>query len=148
MGIPLLSENGFLPPGVHSCGLEEMRVRFGRFQGSDQRPRLMARFESFLAEVRAAGIVRAVIINGSFVSGKAAPNDLDLLLVLPGGHDFRADLRPTQYNVLDRNRVRRAYGFDVFVAEDNAADYDALVRFFQRVRLQPDLSKGILRIEL
>ena len=37
---------------------------------------------------------------------------------------------------------------DAFVAEEGGADFDALVRFFQRVRLQPGLSKGILRIEL
>jgi len=108
----------------------------------------MRAFDSFLAEARAVGIVRALIVNGSFVTAKAAPNDVDLLLVLPTGHDFHADLGLAQYNVVDRQRVRRVYGFDVFVAEENSADYAALIRFFQRVRLQPGRSKGILRVEL
>ena len=40
MPIPLLNENGLLPMGIHICILEEIRQRFGRFQGSDRRPHL------------------------------------------------------------------------------------------------------------
>ena len=148
MPIPLLNEYGLLPSGIHLCKVAELLQRFGCFQGSDQRPRLCQRLESFLAEVKAAGIVRALVINGSFVTGKPDPNDIDLLLVLPFGHDFRADFELAQYNVLDRGRVRRVYGFDVFVAEEDSAKYADLIRFFQRVRLQPGLIKGIVRIEL
>lgn len=111
-------------------------------------PRLAQKLEMFLAESKAAGIVRALIVNGSFVTAKPAPNDIDLLLVLSVGHDFHADLGSAQYKVVDRGRVRRTFGFDVLVAADGSAKYEALVRFFQRVRLQPGLTKGILRIEL
>jgi hypothetical protein len=128
--------------------MEEIRQRFGCFQGSDHRPRLYQKLQAFLAEARAAGLVRALIINGSFVTNHAAPNDIDLLLVLHVGHDFRADLRPTQYNVVDRIRVRRVHGIDALVAEEGSRGYLAATRFFQRVRLQPNQSKGILRIEL
>jgi len=108
----------------------------------------MRLLEAFLAEVKASGIVRAVIVNGSFVTGQEAPNDVDLLLVLSAGHDFRADLGPAQYMVVNRRRVRRVYGLDIFVVQEDSADYAALVRLFQRVRLQPQLTKGILRLEL
>ena len=144
----MLNDNGLLPPGIHYCALAEVRARFGRFQGSEQRPRLAQKLEMFLAESKAAGIVRSLIVNGSFVTAKPAPNDIDLLLVLSVGHDFHADLGSAQYKVVDRGRVRRTFGFDVLVAADGSAKYEALVRFFQRVRLQPGLTKGILRIEL
>jgi len=108
----------------------------------------MQRLEAFLTEVRACGIIRAVIVNGSFVTSKPAPEDIDLLLVLATGHDFHAELSPNQYMVVDGRRVRRAYGLDVFVVEEGSADYEALARLFCRVRLQPGLAKGIVRIEL
>ena len=110
MPIPSLTAAGFLPAGVHICELDEARVRFGGFQGSDRRPNLMGKLETFLTEVRASKIVQAVIVNGSFVTSQETPNDIDLLLVLPTGHDFRADLRPGQYMVVNRRRVRRNYG--------------------------------------
>jgi len=43
---------------------------------------------------------------------------------------------------------RRVYGLDVFVVEEGSADYAALLQFFQRVRLQPRLAKGVLRVDL
>ena len=128
MPIPPLDIQGLLPPGVHECTLAEIRERFGSFQNSDQRPGLFRRLDAFVAEAKAAGIARALIINGSFVTGKPAPNDIDLVVVLAPGHDFRTDLAPAQYNVVDRRRVSRVYGFDVFVAEERSADYAAIVR--------------------
>jgi hypothetical protein len=148
MPIPPLDANGLLPIGVHTCILPEVRERFGTFQSSDQRVRLFQRLTAFVAEAKASGIVQALIVDGSFVTAKAIPNDIDLGVVLAAGHDFRADLAVVPYNVVNRGRVRRVYGFDVIAVEEAAADFDALVRFFQRVRLQPGLSKGILRIDL
>ena len=148
MPIPSLTEAGVLPHGIHTCSLDEVRARFGCFQTSDQRPHLMQKLEAFLVEVRASGLVRAVLINGSFVTSKPKPNDVDLVLVVAAGHDFHADLGPSQYVVVDSRRVRRVYGLDVLVAEESSADFAAFVRLFQRVRLQPRLTKGILRLEI
>jgi hypothetical protein len=148
MPIPALGTNGLLPPGVHTCTLQEIRERFGSFKRSELRSRLFERLEAFAREAKSGGIVRALIANGSFVTDEPKPNDIDLADVLPAGHDFRAHLGATQYNVVDRHRVRRVYGFDVFAAEEGSADYAALHRFFQRVRLQPGLAKGILRVDL
>ena len=116
MPIPSLTAAGLLPAGVHICELDEVRARFGGFQGSDQRPNLMGKLESFLTEVRTSNIVQAVILDGSFVTSQETPNDIDLLLVLSTGHDFRADLYPAQYMVVNRRRVRRTNGLDVFVS--------------------------------
>ncbi len=108
----------------------------------------MKKLAAFLGEVRASGIVHTVLLNGSFVTSKPAPNDIDLVLVLKAGHDFVADLTPSQYMILDSRRVRRVYGLDIFVAEENSADYTVLLRLFSRVRLQPRQTKGILRLGL
>jgi hypothetical protein len=79
MAIPALDPNGVLPAGVHDCTLEEIKSRFGSFQGSDRRPQLFSRLETFLTEARGVEIVQSVLVDGSFVTAKADPNDIDLL---------------------------------------------------------------------
>ena len=107
MPIPELNENGFLPEGVHEASLEEVRERFGRFQRTDRRPALFAKLSLFLAEVRASGLVVAVILDGSFVTAKDEPSDIDLILVLRPDHDYDADPKPFS-NVLSRRQSARS----------------------------------------
>ena len=78
MPIPALDPDGFLPVGVHDGTLDELKARFGSFQGSDRRPQLWARFVEFVNETRAVGLVRALLVDGSFVTAKPDPNDIDL----------------------------------------------------------------------
>lgn len=148
MPIPRLDENGLLPLGVHDCSMDELEVRFGGFQGIDQRSQLMAKLEGFLAEARTSGIVREVLVDGSFVTGKAVPNDVDLIVVVAENHDFASDLLPLAYNVVSKRRVQRRYGFDILVAREGSVEYDKWVQFFQQVRLEPAIGKGILRVRL
>src|SRR6266581_4212971 len=104
MPIPALESSGLLPVGVHDCTLGEVRSRFGSFQGSDGRPRLFAKLEAFVAEARASQIVRSLLVDGSFVTTKPTPNDIDLIVVVPGDHDLAADLRPAAYNAVSKKR--------------------------------------------
>lgn len=87
-----------------------------------------------------------VVVDGSFVTDKAEPNDIDLVLVLPNHHDFSADVRPFEYNVLSRRMVRRRFAFDVLVAREHSAEFDEYVEFFQQVRGEPNRRKGILKV--
>jgi predicted nucleotidyltransferase len=148
MPIPNFNEQGLLPPGIYDCSLEEIGERFGTFQSTDLRPRLYEKLQAFLQQVRSTNLVIVVIVNGSFVTGKADPNDIDLIIVLPSSHDLRAELAPMAYNVLSKWRVSRQYGFDILVAREDAIEYTQYVEFFQQVRGQPHLYKGVLRIGL
>jgi hypothetical protein len=148
MPIPNLNEQGLLPPGIYDCSLEEIGERFGTFQSTDRRPRLYEKLQVFLQQVRSTNLVIAVIVDGSFVTSKAVPNDIDLILVLPSSHDLRAELALMAYNVLSKRRVSRRYGFDILVARADAIEYTQSVEFFQQVRGQPHLHKGVLRIGL
>jgi hypothetical protein len=94
MPIPALNDDGFLPEGVHDCTLAEVQARFGQFQRTDRRCHLFERLEVFLSHAKATGLVTAVILDGSFVTDKDAPSDIDLILVLRPDHDFAASLRP------------------------------------------------------
>jgi hypothetical protein len=148
MPIPPFDEHGFLPAGIHDCTVEEIQARLAAFQGSDRRPQLWTRFKKFLSEATASGLVRAVLLDGSFVTAKPDPNDIDLIVVVPPGHDFSSDLKPPEYNVLSKRRVQRRHGFDLLVACADSDEYRRYVRFFQQIRFEPGRSKGILRVLL
>lgn len=148
MPIPSLDANGFLPVGVHDCTPAEIKARFGFFQGSDRRPRLFEKLEMFLSEAARTGVVVGVVVDGSFVTGKAEPNDIDLIVVVPASHDFGADLPAYQYNVLAQQRVRRRFGFDIVVAKMGTDNLAEAVVFFSQVRQRPGLRKGLLRLTL
>ncbi len=104
MPIPSLNVDGLLPGGIFDCTLDEVRRRFGVFQESDRRPRLFARLEELLVAMRQSGIFEAILLDGSFVTGKPAPNDIDLIAVLPREHDFEAELSVSRYALAFRFR--------------------------------------------
>ena len=148
MPIPALTAEGFLPPGVHDCTLEELHREFGQFQRSDARPRLFRRLEAFIRDAIRTGYFCAIIVDGSFTTDIDSPNDIDLILVLRRGHDFAATTRPFEYNVLSRRQVRRIYRFDTLIGEDGSVEVDDHIRFFSQIRERDDLRKGMMRILL
>ena len=121
MPIPSLNPEGVLPAGVFDCTLAEVRERFGLFSGSDRRGRLFARLEQLALAMRSCGLFEALVVDGSFVTGKALPNDIDLIAVLHPGHDFERDLPMSEYSLLSRTLLRRRFGFDVIVAERDSS---------------------------
>src|SRR5262245_27238275 len=119
MPIPALDANGLLPPGVHEASIEEVRELFGQFRETEQRVRLQAALEAFLAEARGTHLVVAVIVDGSFTTGKAQPGDVDIVVVQRPDADTTTEFRPDQYNVLSARKVKQRYSFDVLYATDS-----------------------------
>jgi hypothetical protein len=148
MPIPALNDDGFLPEGLHDCSLSEIQLRFGQFQRTDRRCRLFERLEVFLRAVKSTGLVTAAILDGSFVTDKDSPNDIDLILVLKADHDFAASLRPFEYNALSKRHVRRHFGFDVLLARDGSEALNEHLVFFAGIRGNEDFRKGLLRVFL
>jgi len=142
------NENGWLLEGIYGCTLDEAAERFGKFQGSDRRPQLWVRFTEFMRELKACEFLEAVLVDGSFVSAKPDPNDIDLVLVVASAHDFSTDLPPVQYNLLAQQRVRRRFGFDIVVVKNSSDSLEQAVAFFQQVKQRPGVKKGILKIKL
>jgi uncharacterized protein DUF6932 len=148
MPIPNLDTTGFLPVGVFDCTLLEVRLRFGTFQGSDRRPRLFSRLEELVGSMGASGLFEMLLLDGSFVSAIATPNDIDLIAVLPPDHNFERDLSMSDYALVSRTMLKRRFGFDVVLARRDSSLYRAYVEFFSRVREAPHLRKGLLRLRL
>lgn len=151
--IPDFGDN-VLPDGVHLCTLEEVAARFGRFQRSDRRQTLLEKLRRYVDDVRRAGTASALIVDGSFITAKHEPSDIDLILVLVRELDPSTEVTPQEYNVQSKRMTRKLYGFDVRSAVDGSESYEELVAFFSQVKLgDPGLqtsrtTKGLLRLSL
>src|SRR3989304_3046792 len=77
-----------MPPGIHPCDIDELVATFGG--GSPERLVETQELLDFVSWARRAGIVR-VIVNGSYVTTKPAPNDVDIV-ALPGVEYPRGEL--------------------------------------------------------
>jgi len=148
MPIPDFNVSGLLPVGVHDCTMAEVQARLGTFQSSDQRPALFSRLEALVQAMQASGLFETVLIDGSFVTAKTTPNDIDLVAVLRPGHNFERDLPMSEYTLVSRSLLRRRFGFDVIVAERESQLYRTYVEFFSRLREDPEARKGLLQVRL
>ena len=92
--IPVFNADGYLPPGIHPATLEEVAARVG--QESELRQAQMESLRRFVDLARRAGVKR-LVVNGSFVTDKWEPNDVDCVLLI--GPDFPREA--TAYAELD-----------------------------------------------
>ena len=88
--LPAFNDDGVLPPGVWPCELAELAQRFAVFRITERRLQLYGNLENLLRETLRTGVVAEVIIDGSFVTAKEEPNDIDLVLGLLPGFDLEA----------------------------------------------------------
>lgn len=135
MTLPPFDDFGNLPSGIYSCSVEELVARFGG--GSEEREAEISELLHFIEAAKAAG-VRRLMVNGSFVTGKLAPNDVDVVF-LPGP-DY-----PRQGPRLDGDELVWPF-LQLIVAADDA-DFEAWAtrQFATDRRKRP---KGVVEVIL
>ncbi len=133
--LPAFDDIGHLPPGIHHCSVAELAARFG--SGSEEREAEMGELLHFIEAAKEAG-VRRLMVNGSFVTGKLAPNDVDVVY-LPGP-DY-----PRQGPKLDDEELVWPF-LQIIVAADDA-DFEAWAarQFATDRRRRP---KGVVEVML
>jgi predicted nucleotidyltransferase len=102
----------------------------------------------FVEAVLKSQLIVSIIVDGSFVTGKESPSDIDLVLVVRSDHDFSADLRPIDYNLLSRRRVRKRFHFDVMLSRADSAEYIDQVAYFQQVKGWEGRRKGGVKVTI
>jgi len=141
MTIPKLQDNSELPEGEHLASLDEIEAVYGSFTG--RRKELMKGLRDASTNLEAAG-VRTIWINGSFVTDKKEPNDID------GCWEYTQQV---DISILDpvflgnRGEMKRKYGLDFFIANIIEADTGLpFPKFFQKNR--DGDPKGIIVVKL
>jgi hypothetical protein len=132
--IPPFNDQGYLPSGVHPATLQEGAERFG--EGPELRRVEMESVRWLVELARRAGVQR-LILNGSFVTDRLEPNDVDCVLLVGAEYpvDWAADDElEAGLPFLDVKRVR-ADQFELFVQVIFATDRDNVPKGMIEVRL-------------
>jgi hypothetical protein len=139
-----------MPAGVYACTLAEAQAALC---WNARRREIWRGLTRFLGKLSGLGLVLPIYLDGSFVTDKASPGDVDLVL------DLTTATTKQQKEALflfwrQREAIKSDYDVDFCpnLPGSGANDFGA---FFQYVRaaeanqrnVGPDVRKGILRIE-
>jgi hypothetical protein len=76
--LPNFDDDGYLPAGIHPAALKEIAARFGQ---EPELRRIQMESLRWLVELSKRVGIQRLIVNGSFVSDKWEPNDIDCVLL-------------------------------------------------------------------
>lgn len=109
--LPTFRESGDLPVGVHRATLGRVIERFG--SGSPQRVAVASRLVRIHELAMQTGQVRRFVVFGSFVTAKAAPEDVDVFLVMEDGFNI-GQVRGEARLLFDHPVAQAHFGASVF----------------------------------
>lgn len=145
--VPDFTEEGLLPSGIHKATLKEIQEKLG---WSGRRRRLLEGLERAL-DLMAACSVQRVYVDGSFVTDKDRPNDIDGCYDPAEGAEGVERLRRMHPiwppNLWNRAEAKEMFGVDFFpAATTEFGSGQPFLRFFQKDR--EGRERGVLMVEL
>jgi hypothetical protein len=140
-GGPVFDVDGFIPP-IQVCTEAEVARWFGF---SDRRQGLLDRVRKWIGLARAVE-ARRFLLDGSFVTAKDGPGDVDAVVLLPEGFHDRLDAGNPAAVAL-RGMFRTREPGELFAAEDEE-DWWGWFGFFSRTRKANGRHKGLIEVAL
>lgn len=140
--IPAFRPDGYLPEGLHFADEAEVIFRFG--SATPRRRRLALRLRRWIELAKQVGAQR-FLVDGSFVTAKPDPGDIDAVILLPT--DFSSQVERDLDAALDLEQMlltRRPE--ELFAAEDDL-DWNEWFEFFSRTREADGRRKGLVEIK-
>ena len=141
--IPAFYQDGYLPEGIHVGTEAEITFRFG--SSTPRRRRLVLRFRRWLFLARQIS-ARRLLIDGSFVTGKPEPDDIDAVLLLPANFTVQIE-RADEYAIELEQMLLTRRPEELFAAEDES-DWEEWCEFFSRTRETDGRRKGLVEVQL
>jgi hypothetical protein len=128
--IPNHNKWGCLPPGIHRATLKEFSDRFGA--STTERRELMANFLQLLRLLeRQKSHVLRVLVDGSFVTSRPSPGDMDIIIILARDFDYDTP------EAIRLRSVKADLNIHLFsLSEENPGEIRRLVSFFGHDRDQ------------
>jgi len=107
-----------LSAGIHDFNLQKFEKKFVKPFSSSTRRQLFKRFKVFCQEFETAGIPFELWADGSFVTNKADPADMDLVIFCKQSDVERLDdfKRKSLQNLVDNSIAKARYQCDVYFA--------------------------------
>ena len=144
--LPDFNSDGDLPPGVYPAALEEVIERFG--DRHPQRQEITQRLSRIHRLAQEAGSVQHFIIFGSYVTDKAMPNDIDIVLIMQDNFRVESCLKNAAL-LFDHARADRDLGASIFRIRPSLLILETLNEFIAHWQIKRDNTKrGIVEIVL
>ena len=144
--LPDFNSDGDLPPGVYSAALEEVIDRFG--DRHPQRQEMTQRLSRIHWLAQETDSVQHFLLFGSYVTDKAMPNDVDIVLIMQD--NFRVEACPEDAAPLfDHAQADRDLGASIFWIRPSLLILETLDEFIAHWQEKRDGTKrGIMEIVL
>lgn len=121
--VPALDQNGLLPEGVHPAEESEVAARFAGF---GPRQDIFDGFLRLRREAESLGLAGLQWVDGSFVTAKAEPGDLDVVTFCDYGllNRLGPRIQPFYTRALSAEKASvRSYGCDTYAVPTCASDH-------------------------
>ncbi len=141
MAIPALNEKGELEAGEHEATLDEVEAVYG--SSSPRRQYLMQGLRDAAYSLSEAG-VKSIWIDGSFITDKREPNDID------GCWEYTNSVNISKLDPVflgSREDAKKKYGLDFFISNIVEAGSGLPFPKFFQVNREGD-AKGIIVVKL
>ncbi|PRR70937.1 DUF6932 family protein [Clostridium thermopalmarium] len=147
MAIPSLNGHGILPEGIYECTMEDIKEKFCSIENKEHRCKLFKKLEQYLKDLKKFNTKYELIIDGSFITDKKFPSDIDFILA----YDFEYSPK-TNFDdwlmLLNGDCVKQKYGLQVFPTFLDSDLYDETIEFCKQVKEKPGIIKGLLRVRI
>jgi hypothetical protein len=142
--LPLFNQHGDLPIGVHTTTLSEVVERFGA--GNQQRQEVTNRLLRIYRLALATGKLQRFIVFGSYITDKAAPNDVDIILIMRD--DFQIGDCDDETKILfDHQKADIEFGASIFYTRPALLILETLDEFIAYWQIKRDQSqRGIIEV--
>ena len=138
--VPEFNKYGNLPAGIYKSSLTCIEKRFGT--NSKKRISLFKDFQNFLELITPFKTnIKRLILDGSFVTSKETPGDIDCIMIIENGFRFTPDI------VEKLCDSKKLYNIHLFMFEEkNTERYRDILNIFSKDRdLKP---KGLVEVIL
>ena len=144
--IPSFDERGNLPSGIFKATIDDVITFFGGNK-SLKRKTLGKSLRDFYSFVKP--FAKVIYVDGSFVTSKLSPNDIDLFVIISNKVRQNLPLYRSFAGFLDKQGIRKLHVKVCFETElDNIAYWE---NWYTRTRKDENgnqFSKGIISLEL
>ncbi len=144
MPLPAFNQHGDLPPGVYPATLAEVIARFGT--DTVQRRLVTERLRCVYDLAQATGELQRFVLFGSYVTVKASPNDIDIVLVMRDTFNVMKIDRQTRL-LFDHQEADREFGASIFWTRPRLLLLETLEDFISHWQIKRDRTlRGIVEL--
>lgn len=144
MSLPNFTEDGVLPIGIHSATLEEIEKYFCSYGDIEKRKMLFNSFCKYVNQVKMHNVKFYICIDGSYVTSKECPGDLDVLIL----YDFEYYNNEWGELISDKVAPLMFKGLQILSGFMESFGEESLLDFAQQIKNNPTLRKGIVKVIL